>query len=382
MCMGAMETYNREQQIACGSRRGEGSQGKLPEGEPFFMDFNDVSHVLIGGTTGSGKSTCLHSVIMSILCGATPDEIEFIMIDTRQIELTIYNEIPHLIVPVISDPRKASGAIAWLSTKANERNRLFCEYNVRNINEYNAIFKDQIDKKMKRIFVFIDGLYDVMSIKDNGASIFLNELIQIARATGIYLIITTQSMSRKIITDDIQSNFSTRISFAMPSYSDSRLILGINGAERLRGDGDFFYKSSENNDLIRVQGSYVSIEEIKRIVDFIKAQNKTCYSDKACEKIHILSASHNYQGDALDSIIRKNVEEMKKELIKAIEIVVEARSASTTLLQRKLKLGYTHTARIVDELEEMGIIGPYEGDKPRKVLITKQQWLDFKNSIN
>lgn len=351
--------------------------GKDITGEFVYSDLVKMPHLLIAGTTGSGKSVCLNSMIVSILYNATPEEVKLLMIDPKQVEFTVYNGIPHLLVPVVSDPRKASGALAWAVTEMLTRYKTFSENSVRDIAGYNSICESEGKKKMPQIVIFIDELSDLMMAAPNEVEDSICRLAQMARAAGMHLVIATQRPSVDVITGIIKANIPSRISLSVSSQVDSRTIIDSVGAEKLLGNGDMLYYPVGIPKPIRVQGCYLSDKEVENVVTYIKNQAQTVYDDEVMKEIEKQAANANTkkkevasQGDESDG----PADEM---LPKAIEVVVEAQSASTTLLQRKLKLGYARAARIIDDLEERGIIGAYEGAKPRKVLVSKQQWLEM-----
>ncbi len=351
--------------------------GKDITGEFVYSDLVKMPHLLIAGTTGSGKSVCLNSMIVSILYNATPDEVKLLMIDPKQVEFTVYNGIPHLLVPVVSDPRKASGALAWAVTEMLTRYKTFSENSVRDIAGYNSICESQGKKKMPQIVIFIDELSDLMMAAPNEVEDSICRLAQMARAAGMHLVIATQRPSVDVITGIIKANIPSRISLSVSSQVDSRTIIDSVGAEKLLGNGDMLYYPVGIPKPIRVQGCYLSDKEVENVVTFIKNQEQTIYDDNVMKEIDRQAAntgSKKKDTSSSDDGDKGPADEM---LPKAIEAVIEAQSASTTLLQRKLKLGYARAARIVDELEERGIIGPYEGAKPRKVLISKQQWYEM-----
>lgn len=351
--------------------------GKDITGEFIYSDLVKMPHLLIAGTTGSGKSVCLNSMIVSILYNATPDEVKLLMIDPKQVEFTIYNGIPHLLVPVVSDPRKASGALAWAVTEMLTRYKTFSENSVRDISGYNSICESQGKKKLPQIVIFIDELSDLMMAAPNEVEDSICRLAQMARAAGMHLVIATQRPSVDVITGIIKANIPSRISLSVSSQVDSRTIIDSVGAEKLLGNGDMLYYPVGIPKPIRVQGCYLSDKEVENVVTFIKNQEQTSYDDTVMKEIDRNAAqtgSKKKDTSSSDDGEKGPADEM---LPKAIEVVIEAQSASTTLLQRKLKLGYARAARIIDDLETSGIIGPYEGAKPRKVLVSKQQWYEM-----
>ena len=352
--------------------------GKDITGDFVYCDLVKMPHLLVAGTTGSGKSVCLNSMIVSILYNATPDEVKLLMIDPKAVEFTMYNGIPHLLVPVVSDPRKASGALAWAVTEMLQRYKMFSESGVRDISGYNSICESEGKKKLPQIVIFIDELSDLMMAAPNEVEDSICRLAQMARAAGMHLVIATQRPSVDVITGLIKANIPSRISLYVSSQVDSRTIIDSVGAEKLLGHGDMLYYPVGIPKPVRVQGCYLDESEVHKVVNFLKAQEQSAYDDDVIKEIDRQAAntgskkkdSSASSGDDGDS----PADEM---LPKAIEVVIEAQSASTTLLQRKLKLGYARAARIVEELEERGIIGPYEGAKPRKVLVSKQQWYEM-----
>ncbi len=351
--------------------------GKDITGEFVYSDLVKMPHLLIAGTTGSGKSVCLNSMIVSILYNATPDEVKLLMIDPKQVEFTIYNGIPHLLVPVVSDPRKASGALAWAVTEMLTRYKMFSENSVRDISGYNSVCESQGKKKLPQIVIFIDELSDLMMAAPNEVEDSICRLAQMARAAGMHLVIATQRPSVDVITGIIKANIPSRISLSVSSQVDSRTIIDSVGAEKLLGNGDMLYYPVGIPKPIRVQGCYLSDKEVENVVTYIKNQVQTSYDDGVMKEIDRNAAqtgSKKKDTSSSDDIEKGPADEM---LPKAIEVVIEAQSASTTLLQRKLKLGYARAARIIDDLETSGIIGPYEGAKPRKVLVSKQQWYEM-----
>ena len=351
--------------------------GKDITGEFVYSDLVKMPHLLIAGTTGSGKSVCLNSMIVSILYNASPDEVKLLMIDPKQVEFTIYNGIPHLLVPVVSDPRKASGALAWAVTEMLTRYKTFSENAVRDISGYNSICESQGKKKMPQIVIFIDELSDLMMAAPNEVEDSICRLAQMARAAGMHLVIATQRPSVDVITGIIKANIPSRISLSVSSQVDSRTIIDSVGAEKLLGNGDMLYYPVGIPKPIRVQGCYLSDKEVENVVTFIKNQEQSVYDDDVMKEIDRQAASTGAKKKDVPTSDGDEDSPADEMLPKAIEAVIEAQSASTTLLQRKLKLGYARAARIVDELETRGIIGPYEGAKPRKVLISKQQWYEM-----
>lgn len=350
--------------------------GKDIAGNCTYADLAKMPHLLVAGTTGSGKSVCLNAMIVSILYNATPDEVKLLMIDPKQVEFTVYNGIPHLIVPVVSDPRKASGALAWAVTEMLTRYKTFSDNNVRDISGYNSICESIGQKKMPQIVIFIDELSDLMMAAPHEVEDSICRLAQMARAAGMHLVIATQRPSVDVITGLIKANIPSRLSLKVSSQIDSRTIIDAAGAEKLLGNGDMLFYPVGIAKPIRIQGCFLSDKEVETVVEYIKGQEQSAYDDDVMQEIERQSAQEKKKSSAAsdDGDDDREADEM---IPKAIEVVVDAQMASTTLLQRKLKLGYARAARIIDNLEERGIIGPYEGSKPRKVLISKQQWYEM-----
>ncbi len=351
--------------------------GKDIAGNCTYTDIAKMPHLLVAGTTGSGKSVCLNSMIVSILYNATPDEVKLLMIDPKQVEFTVYNGIPHLIVPVVSDPRKASGALAWAVTEMLTRYKTFSDNNVRDISGYNSICESIGQKKMPQIVIFIDELSDLMMAAPHEVEDSICRLAQMARAAGMHLVIATQRPSVDVITGLIKANIPSRLSLKVSSQIDSRTIIDAAGAEKLLGNGDMLFYPVGIAKPIRIQGCFLSDKEVETVVDYIKQQEQSAYDDDVMQEIERQAASEKKKAGGASASDDGEEGEADEMIPKAIEVVVDAQMASTTLLQRKLKLGYARAARIIDNLEERGIIGPYEGSKPRKVLISKQQWYEM-----
>ena len=355
--------------------------GKDLGGNVVTTDIAKMPHGLIAGATNSGKSVCINSFIISLLYKASPDDVKFIMVDPKIIELSGYNGIPHLLVPVITEPRKAAGALGWAVSEMENRYKMFADRGVRNIDGYNKFVEELVDepeiKKMPRIVIIIDELADLMMTAPKEVEDSINRIAAKARAAGIHLLIATQRPSVNVVTGVIKANVPTRIAFAVSSHIDSATILDCAGAEKLLGRGDMLFSPMGANKPTRVQGCYVSDEEIERVVEFVKSGGNTNYDDNVMLEIERQAAIEKQQktgvpeeaADADDPVLSD-----------AIKVVVELGQASTSLLQRKLKLGYARAARIIDQMEERGIIGGYEGAKPRQVLITPEQLMEMQAS--
>lgn len=347
--------------------------GKDITGHVNCTDLAKMPHLLIAGTTGSGKSVCLNCMVCSILYNASPDDVKLLMIDPKQVEFSVYNGIPHLLVPVISDVRKAAGSLAWAVGEMENRYKLFSQCGVRDIKGFNKyIIGRQEYEHMPQIVIFIDELNDLMMISPKEVEDSICRLAQKARAAGMHLVVATQRPSVDVITGIIKANIPSRLSLSVSSQVDSRTILDAVGAEKLLGNGDMLFSPIGNSKPVRIQGAYVSEEEIENIVDFIKEQAEVEYDDEIMEEIE-RQATADKKKNALASAGDDATDGGDVMIDAAIEVVVETQQASTTLLQRKLRLGYARAARIMDELEQRGVVGPSEGSKPRKVLMTKAQ---------
>lgn len=348
-------------------------------GEPVIGDIAKMPHVIIAGSTGSGKSVCTNSIIMSILYKATPEEVRLVLIDPKIVEFKVYDGIPHLLVPVVTDPKKAAGALNWAVQEMLRRYQLFADNNVRDITGYNELAEETEGmEKIPKIVIAIDELADLMMASKDAVEDAICRLAQMARAAGMHLIIATQRPTVDIITGLIKANIPSRIALSVMSQTDSRTILDTGGADKLLGKGDMLYFPSGVPKPVRVQGCFCSTKEIETVVSYIKNQSEAEYSDEILDEIEknipVQKGSKNSDLSA-DSIPAGNDEML---IERAIDIVVEMGQASTSSLQRKLKLGYARAARIVDELEEMGVVGPSEGAKPRRVIMSKSQWAERK----
>ena len=346
--------------------------GKDITGNIICADLAKMPHLLIAGTTGSGKSVCLNAMIISLLYNATPDEVKLLMIDPKQVEFTVYNGIPHLLVPVVSDPRKSAGALSWAVTEMLNRYKLFSERNVRDIKGYNKFCEANPEiQKLPQIVIFIDELSDLMMAAPNEVEDSICRLAQMARAAGMHLVIATQRPSVDVITGIIKANIPSRISLSVSSQVDSRTIIDTAGAEKLLGNGDMLFSPVGMSKPLRVQGAFLSDSEVENVVDYIKGQSQQSYDEDIIEKIENHQLNEKKKAGFEVESDDDDADEM---LPKAIEVVVDAQMASTTLLQKKLKLGYARASRIIDSLEERGIVGPFQGSKPREVLLSKQQY--------
>ena len=335
------------------------AMGKSIAGDPVVSGIEKMPHLLVSGATGSGKSVCINTIIMSILYKHSPDEVKLLMIDPKVVELSVYNGIPHLIMPVITDPKKASSSLFWAISEMEKRYKAFQKYHVRDIEGYKkAAESDESMENLPYIVVIIDELADLMMTSASEVEDYIMRLAQKSRACGIHLVIATQRPTVDVITGTIKANIPSRISFAVTSQTDSRTILDAAGAEKLLGKGDMLYASSDSMKPLRIQGAFVSDEEVLDVVDYIKQETMANYDQEAIETVE-----ENSQVKEVDD---------EDELIdEAIKIIIQENTASVSLLQRKLRVGYARAGRIIDQLEEKGVVGPYEGSKPRKVLVDR-----------
>lgn len=351
--------------------------GKDIAGKTVFCDIAKMPHLLIAGTTGSGKSVCMNSIIVSILYRANPEEVKFLMIDPKKVEFSKYENIPHLLVPVVTDPRKASGALGWAVSEMLERYQKFSETGVRDIEGYNRYVEKHEDMKpMPKIVICIDELADLMMAAPKEVEDSICRLAQMARAAGMHLVIATQRPSVDVITGLIKANISSRIALTVSSAIDSRTILDSSGAEKLLGMGDMLYSPIGSNKPLRVQGCYISDEEVEELCEFIKNQGESEYSEKIQKEIESKAAQDKTSTKFTDG--GESGENLDPLFDEAVDVVLENGKASTSFLQRKLGVGYSRGSKIMDQMEDKHIIGPAEGAKPRKILINKQQWIQIK----
>lgn len=333
--------------------------GKDITGKIMISSISDMPHLLIAGSTGSGKSVCINSIILSILYKSTPDQVKFILIDPKVVELSIYNKIPHLLIPVVTDSRKASVALDWAVTEMERRYGLFAKMGARDFKGYNAKAREKEGAEiLKKIVIIIDELADLMLVSGKEVEDSIARLAQMARAAGMHLIVATQRPSVDVITGTIKANIPSRISFAVSSQIDSRTILDMAGAEKLLGKGDMLFLPGSSSTPTRIQGTFVSDKEIENIVEFLKVNNEEQkYDNEVVDKVH--NTVEPSESDFFDELFDD-----------AVLLVVKDDQGSISYLQRKLKIGYSRAARIIDRMEELGIVGPNEGSKPRKVLIS------------
>ena len=353
--------------------------GKDIGGDCIVGNIAKLPHMLIAGTTGSGKSVCLNSLLISLLYKSTPDQVRLIMIDPKMVELGVYNGIPHLYVPVVTDPKKAAGALQWAVVEMLKRYRSFSEVGVRDISGYNAYQKKNDLPTMPQVVIVVDELADLMLCAAKDVEESICRVAQMGRAAGMHLIIATQRPSADVITGLMKANIPSRIAFAVSSAMESRIILDTQGAEKLVGMGDMLYAPLGNGKPMRVQGAYVSDEEREDVIDSIKQSAVADYSDEILAQIEKAAEKGEdaQPGAAETDEVSGGKSDYDELLPQAVDVIFETKQASVSMLQRRLKLGYSRAARLVDQMEEIGVVGPFEGSKPRQVLITKQQWQEM-----
>ena len=342
--------------------------GKDITGEAIICDLGSMPHLLIAGTTGSGKTVCVNSIITSFLFNTTPEEVKFIMVDPKMVELAPFNGIPHLLSPVITNPKKVQAALNWAVSEMEGRYETFAEEGTRNIEMYNK--KVSKNKKLPYIIIVIDELADLMAVASNAIENAITRLSQLSRAVGIHIILATQRPSVDVITGIIKANFPTRISFKVSSKVDSRTVLDANGADKLIGSGDMLFLPPGSSKLIRVQAPLVTDEEIEKVVNFIKKQREPSYNEEILERQN-KATKFPHRIDKKDELFED-----------AVKVILETGHASVSMLQRRLALGYTRAARLIDAMEQEGIIGSYRGSKPREILVNREEYLKKLNQGN
>ena len=336
-------------------------------------DIAKMPHTLIAGSTGSGKSVCINSLIVSILYKSRPSEVKMILIDPKMVELSGYNGIPHLLIPVVTDPKKAAGALNWAVQEMVNRYKLFADKGVKDIKGYNALMEKEEDgAKLPQIVIIVDELADLMMVAPNDVEDAICRLAQMARAAGMHLVIATQRPSVDVITGIIKANIPSRIAFTVSSQVDSRTILDMAGAEKLLGKGDMLYFPVGETKPHRIQGAFISEKEIEKIVENIKSNSNSTYSEAIIESIEKANTSSKGGDD------QNGEDDADPILNDAIDLVVDMGQASASMLQRRFKIGYSRAGRIVDQMEARGLISGYEGSKPRQVLVSKQEWQEIK----
>ncbi|MBO4391886.1 MAG: DNA translocase FtsK [Clostridia bacterium] len=349
--------------------------GKSISGQPMVIDIAKMPHLLIAGVTGSGKSVCINSILISLLYKATPDEVKLILVDPKVVELNVYNGIPHLLIPVVTDPNKAAGALSWAVGEMLQRYKLFADKGVRDFNGYNKTLPPG-EKKLPQVVIVIDELADLMMAAKGDVEDSICRLAQMARAAGMHLVIATQRPSADVITGLIKANIPSRIAFAVSSQINSHIILDASGAEKLIGKGDMLYSPLGEVKPIRVQGCFVSDQEVEKAVKAVKHGRENIYDDNIIKQIEQNAAMQKSGAKAGGGDDDDEVDDPK--LDEAIQCVVEKGQASTTMLQKFVGLGYVRASKLIDVMEARGIVGPYQGSTPREVLITKSQWLEMK----
>ena len=354
--------------------------GKDIGGNAIVGDIAKLPHVLIAGTTGSGKSVCTNSLIVSLLYKSTPEEVRFIMVDPKMVELAPYNGIPHLLIPVVTDPKKAAGALQWAVYEMMKRYKLFSENGVKDLAGFNALAQRNEElKKMPTVVVVIDELADLMLVAAKEVEESICRVAQMGRAAGMHLVIATQRPSSDVITGLMKANIPSRIAFAVASSLESRIILDTTGAEKLVGKGDMLYAPLGAGKPTRVQGCFITPEEIERVVDYVKQSGEAEYSQDVMDKIEQAVKEKEKGGGKSAGAPEPAGESPDDELLSAaVDVVLETGQASVSMLQRRLKLGYARAARLVDQMEERGYVGPFEGSKPRQLLIDKAKWQELK----
>ena len=362
--------------------------GKDITGKPVIGDIAKMPHMLIAGTTGSGKSVCINSMLISLLYKSTPEEVRLIMVDPKMVELGNYNGIPHLLIPVVTDPKKAAGALNWAVGEMERRYKLFADHQVRNLVGYNDLMRAERAKAeqeeggtpeqyqvLPQIVIVIDELADLMMVAAKEVETSICRIAQKARAAGMHLVVATQRPSADVITGIMKANIPSRIAFAVASQIESRIILDTTGAEKLIGKGDMLYAPLGEGKPTRVQGCFISSDEIEAVIAHIKQTSTAEYNEEILEHIERQAEQVDSKGSGSSGDASGDEDEMIEE---AIDVIMDCRQASTSMLQRRLKLGYARAARIIDQIEERGIIGPSEGSKPRQILITRDEWQEMK----
>ena len=358
--------------------------GKDISGQPIVGNIARLPHMLIAGTTGSGKSVCTNSLIISLLYKATPEEVRLIMVDPKMVELSVYNGIPHLLIPVVTDPKKAAGALQWAVSEMMKRYQKFSEVGAKDLASYNNHAAQGEDlEPMPQIVVVIDELADLMLVAAKEVEESICRVAQMGRASGIHLVIATQSPRADVITGLMKANIPSRIAFAVASSLESRIILDTIGAEKLVGKGDMLY-APLGQDKLRVQGCFITEEEVANVVDFIKEGASAQYDEQVMHEIEKNAEDKNKaeKGVGGSDPGAGGGDDYDELLPAAIDVVLEVGQASVSMLQRRLKLGYGRAARLVDQMEEKGVVGPFEGSKPRQLLITKEQWAEMQYKQN
>ena len=345
--------------------------GKDISGRNVIANLKEMPHLLIAGATGSGKSVCINTIITSLLYKALPDEVKLILIDPKVVELGNYNGIPHLLVPVVTDPKKAAAALNWAVNEMTQRYKFFAEESVKDLDSYNELMRanQEPDKVLPKIVIIIDELADLMMVAPSQVEESICRLAQLARAAGMHLIVATQRPSVDVVTGLIKANIPSRIAFSVSSQVDSRTILDVGGAEKLLGKGDMLYSPVGENKPLRIQGPYISDSETARIIEFVKKQGENGYDESVIQTIETPEKSQ--YGEVSDELTED-----------AIAFILKQKKASVSMLQRRFRIGYNRAASIIDEIEARGIISPADGSKPRQVLYTEEEYYDAIDSQN
>lgn len=357
--------------------------GKDIGGNCIIGNVAKLPHMLIAGTTGSGKSVCMNSIIISLLYKASPDDVKLIMIDPKMVELGVYNDIPHLLIPVVTDPKKAAGSLQWAVVEMMRRYKAMSDTNVRDLDSYNSMVESQqIDgDKLPQVVVIIDELADLMLVAAKEVEESICRIAQMGRAAGIHLIIATQRPSADVITGLMKANIPSRIAFAVASAMESRIILDTQGAEKLVGRGDMLYAPIGSGKPLRVQGCFVSEQEVEAVANHVKTAYTSAYNQQIMDDIERKAAQTGNKTVTVSDPEPNADESSYDELLPAaVDVILETNQASASMLQRRLKLGYSRASRIIDQMAELGFVGPYKGSKPRDVIITKEKWETMRNS--
>ena len=355
--------------------------GKDIGGSCIVGNIAKMPHMLIAGTTGSGKSVCMNSIIISLLYKSGPEDVKLIMVDPKMVELGIYNGIPHLLIPVVTDPKKAAGSLQWAVTEMLRRYKMMSDLGVRDLESYNSIVvQEEGGQKLPQVVIIIDELADLMLVAAKEVEDSICRIAQMGRAAGMHLIIATQRPSADVITGLMKANIPSRIAFAVASAMESRIILDTQGAEKLVGKGDMLYAPIGIGKPLRVQGCFVTDAEVEAVAGYVKEHYMADYNQQVLEEIEKKAQQTGKSGKSALAEPEPTGEELEGDemLPAAVDVILETGQASGSMLQRRLKLGYARAARIVDEMEEKGIVGPFQGSKPRAILVTKEQWAAMK----
>ena len=355
--------------------------GKDIGGSCIVGNIAKMPHMLIAGTTGSGKSVCMNSIIISLLYKSGPEDVKLIMVDPKMVELGIYNGIPHLLIPVVTDPKKAAGSLQWAVTEMLRRYKLMSDVGVRDLESYNGIItQEEGGQKLPQVVIIIDELADLMLVAAKEVEDSICRIAQMGRAAGMHLIIATQRPSADVITGLMKANIPSRIAFSVASAMESRIILDTQGAEKLVGKGDMLYAPIGIGKPLRVQGCFVTDAEVEAVASFVKDNFSSDYNQQVLEEIEKKAQQTGKGSKANVADPEPSSEELEGDemLPAAVDVILETGQASVSMLQRRLKLGYARAARIVDEMEEKGIVGPFQGSKPRAILVTKEQWASMR----